>query len=60
MASTLPRYTATHQHDLHEEIVVAVVDTAELAAAQKDPRVRSFHEEADAYLAELERQCRNR
>jgi hypothetical protein len=60
MASTLPTYTATRQHDLPEETVVAVVDAAELAAAQSDPRVRSFHEEADAYLAELERQGRNR
>jgi hypothetical protein len=60
MASTLPTYTAPLQHDLHEDAVVAVVDAAELAAAQSDPRVRSFHEEADAYLAELERQGRNR
>lgn len=60
MASTLPTYTATQQQDLHEETVVAVVDTAELKAAQNDPRVRSFLKEADAYLAELEQQGRNR
>jgi hypothetical protein len=60
MASTLPTYTATQQQDLHEEAVVAVVDTAELKAAQNDPRVRSFLKEADAYLAEFEQQGRNR
>ncbi len=60
MASTLPTHTASRQQDHHEEAVVAVVDAAELDAAQNDPRVRSFHEEADAYLAELERQGRNR
>lgn len=60
MASTLPAYTATHQQDPHEETVVAVVDTAALKAAQNDPRVRSFLQEADAYLAELEQQGRNR
>lgn len=37
-----------------------VIDAAELEAAQNDPRVRSFHNEADAYLEELERQGRNR
>jgi hypothetical protein len=60
MASTPHTQTATQQQELHEETIVAVVDTAELQAAQNDPRVRSFHKEADAYLAELERQGRNR
>ncbi len=39
---------------------VAVVDAAEFKAAQQDQRVRSFLAEADAYLAELEQQGRNR
>jgi hypothetical protein len=43
-----------------KETIVAVVDTAELQAAQNDPRVRSFLKEADAYLAELGQQGRNR
>jgi hypothetical protein len=60
MASTLHTHTASQRQDLHEETVVAVVDTAELKAAQNDPRVRSFLKEADAYLAELEQQGRNR
>lgn len=37
-----------------------VIDAAELKGAQNDPRVRSFHKEADAYLDELERQGRDR
>jgi hypothetical protein len=39
---------------------VAIIDAAELKAAQKDPRVRSFLDEADAYLTDLEQQGRNR
>ena len=40
--------------------VVTVIDAAEFEAAHNDPRVRSFLKEADAYLAELEQQARNR
>jgi hypothetical protein len=40
--------------------VAAVIDAEELSEAQRDPRVAAFLEEADAYLAELERQGRNR
>jgi hypothetical protein len=59
MASTLDIHTTRQRQDLHEEIV-AVVDPAEFDAARQDPRVRSFLAEADAYLAELEQQGRNR
>lgn len=59
MASTLDTHTTSRQ-DPHEETVVAVVEPAELEAAQNDPRVRAFLDEADAYLAELEQQGRNR
>lgn len=34
--------------------VVAAVDAQELAAARKDPRVRTFLDDADKYLAALE------
>jgi hypothetical protein len=57
MASTLD---TSQQHELGQETVVAVVDAAEFEAAQSDPRVRAFLDEADAYLAELEQQGRNR
>jgi hypothetical protein len=60
MASTLNPHTASQRQDLHDEAVVAVIDAAEFEAAQNDPRVRSFLEEADAYLADLEQQGRNR
>jgi hypothetical protein len=59
MASTLDTHTTSQRHDLPDEIV-AVIDTAEFEAARRDPRVRSFLTEADAYLAELEQQGRNR
>lgn len=59
MASTLDTHTTSQRHDLPDEIV-AVIDTAEFEAAQRDPRVRSFLTEADAYLVELEQQGRNR
>jgi hypothetical protein len=60
MASTLDTHnTATQRQDPAEE-VVAVIDEAELEAARRDPRVRSFLSEADTYLVELERQSRNR
>jgi hypothetical protein len=58
MASTLDTHTTRQQQDLHPEIV-AVIDTAELKAAQEDPRVQTFLAEADAYLVELELQDRN-
>lgn len=59
MASTLPKPSA-HQESPWDESVVAVVEEAELEAARRDPRVRAFLDEADAYLADLERQGRNR
>ncbi|HTR89686.1 MAG TPA: hypothetical protein VMG62_06215 [Solirubrobacteraceae bacterium] len=59
MASTLDTHATSQGQDLPEEIA-AVVDTAEFEAAQRDPRVRSFLAEADAYLVELEQQGRNR
>jgi deoxyribose-phosphate aldolase len=60
MASTLSKTSASQRRKLHEESVVAIIDAAELKAAQKDPRVRSFLDEADAYLTDLEQQGRNR
>ncbi len=61
MASTLDAHTTTEtERQGSSEEVVAVIDTAELEAAQRDPRVRSFLTEADAYLLELEQQDRNR
>ena len=59
MASTLPQRQVSNGERLRDEPYAATVDAAELHAAQRDPRVRSFLEEADAYLAELERQGRN-
>lgn len=59
MALTLDTYTTSEGLDLPEEIV-AVIDAAEFETAREDPRVRSFLDEADAYLVELEQQGRNR
>lgn len=59
MASTLDTHTS-ERHAFSEETVVAVVEAAEFEAARNDPRVRSFLDEADAYLVELEQQGRNR
>jgi hypothetical protein len=59
MASILDTQTASQGQDPSEEIV-AVIDAAEFETARQDPRVRSFLNEADAYLVELERQGRNR
>jgi hypothetical protein len=59
MASILDTHTTSQRQDLPEE-VVAVIDAAEFQAAKQDPRVRSFVEEADVYLVELEKQDRNR
>jgi anti-sigma factor ChrR (cupin superfamily) len=59
IASKVNTQTTSNRHDLPDEIL-AVIDTAEFEAARTDPRVRSFLTEADAYLAELEQQGRNR
>jgi hypothetical protein len=58
MASTLDTHTKGQRPDLREEIV-AVVDTQEFDEARRDPRVRAFVAEADAYLAAVERHARN-
>jgi hypothetical protein len=60
MASTLDTQDTAAQRQAPSEEVVAVIDTAEFEAARRDPRVRSFLTESDAYLVELERQGRNR
>jgi hypothetical protein len=60
MASLPHRYTTKQQDALQAEDIVAVIDAAEFEEAQRDPRVRTFLEEADEYLADLERQGRNR
>jgi hypothetical protein len=59
MASTLDTHTTAQGQDLPDETVV-VIDEAEFEVARQDPRVRSFLNEADAYLVELEQQGRNR
>jgi anti-sigma factor ChrR (cupin superfamily) len=59
IASKVNTQTTSNRHDLPDEIL-AVIDTAEFEAARRDPRVRSFLTEADAYLAKLEQQGRNR
>ena len=59
MASTLDTHTTAEGQDLPDETVV-VIDEAEFEVARQDPRVRSFLNEADAYLVELEQQGRNR
>jgi hypothetical protein len=58
MASILDTNTKDQQPNLHEEIV-AVVDAQEFDEARRDPRVRTFVAEADAYLAAIERHARN-
>ena len=58
MASALSKASAS-QRQPQDESMVAVVDEAEFEAAQHDPRVRAFLNEADAYLADLERHGRN-
>lgn len=40
--------------------VVAVIDADEFAEAQRDPRLAKFAADAEAYMAELERDGRNR
>ncbi|MCA1678331.1 MAG: hypothetical protein LC777_04980, partial [Actinobacteria bacterium] len=63
MAST-PNIPATFQRredpPAGSSGVVAVITAEELQAAKRDPRVRSFLDEADAYLDSLESQDRNR
>ncbi len=58
MASILDTHSKGQQRDLREEIV-AVVDAEEFDEARRDPRVRAFVAEADAYLADVERHARN-
>lgn len=44
----------------HEAEPAAVIDAAEFDEAQRDPRLRRLIDEADKYLAELEKSGRNR
>ncbi len=61
MASTIDTPATFIEHkDPAEDAAAAVVTSGELLEAKRDPRVRSFLLEADAYLVELERQGRNR
>jgi hypothetical protein len=61
MASTLDTSASfPERRDAQPDAVVAVVATEELQAAKRDKRVRSFLDEADAYLVALEQQDRNR
>lgn len=56
MASTLDSLS---EPGLPQGTEVAVIDESELVEAQSDSRVRTFLEDADAYLAELEAEGRN-
>jgi hypothetical protein len=58
MASILDTHAKGQQPDLREESV-AVVDAQEFDEARRDPRVRAFVAEADAYLAAIERHAQN-
>lgn len=58
MASALDTHTSQRQDP--QEKVAAVVDAADLESARRDPRVKAFLADADAYVAEVERQGRNR
>jgi hypothetical protein len=61
MASTLnTSATFLQREDAPAVGVVAVLSADELQAAKRDPRVRSFLDEADDYLVALEQQDRNR
>lgn len=61
MASTLNTpATFLQREDAPAVGVVAVLSADELQAAKRDPRVRSFLDEADDYLVALEQQDRNR
>jgi hypothetical protein len=44
----------------HATEPAAVIDASEFEAAQRDPRLRLLIDEADSYLAELEKAGRNR
>jgi hypothetical protein len=59
MALTLPKRSAGQRRPLSDESVAAVVDADEFERAKRDPRVRAFLEEADAHLAQLEREGRS-
>jgi hypothetical protein len=54
MASAADKATPAPRAD--DEVVV---DTDELEDARRDPRVREFEREADAFVAALERKGRN-
>jgi hypothetical protein len=56
MASTLEN---SNDH-AHVTEPAAVIDAAEFEEAQRDPRLRRLIDEADSYLAELEKAGRNR
>lgn len=43
-----------------DDLVAAVVDADELEEARRDPRVRTFLDEADSYLADLQREDKDR
>jgi len=62
MASTLNTPATFQRQDppAGSSGVVAVITAEELQAAKRDTRVRSFLAEADAYVASLESQNRNR
>jgi hypothetical protein len=61
MASTLDTPARfLPREDSPAKAVVAIVAADEFKEAKRDPRVRSFLNEADAYLAALEQEGRNR
>jgi hypothetical protein len=62
MASTISTPVTFQRRDesVAASSVVAVVMVEDLQEAQRDPRVRSFLDEADSYLVALEQHDRNR
>ena len=48
--------TALNRDQLHEVLdrATIVIDAEDLERSRKDPRVRAFHESAEALLVELE------
>ncbi len=61
MASTVDRKQRPGRAKQGDEPrVAAVVERRELEKAQRDPRVRDFLAEADAYVARLDSEGRNR
>lgn len=61
MASTLDRKKGPKRANENEKPrVAALVERRELEAAQRDSRVRDFLAEADAYVARLDSEGRNR